>query len=76
MKKRLESFTPKSILMLVLTLLLAVPSWIFAQNAEIPEKINNKSFDPATLMWYESPADSLGGSPSGWERSARRHGFW
>lgn len=35
-------------------LFLLIPTIIFSQS--IPEKIQNKSFDPATLMWYKSPA--------------------
>lgn len=29
---------------------------LFAQQTTMPEKISNKTFNPATLMWYEAPA--------------------
>jgi len=29
---------------------------VLAQQTGIPEKINNRTFNPATLMWYDAPA--------------------
>jgi alpha-L-fucosidase 2 len=31
---------------------------VFAQNISLPSAINQKQIDPATLMWYESPAEN------------------
>jgi len=39
-----------------LALILLIPSGMFGQDVNIPLKIDNKSFDPATLLWYDSPA--------------------
>ncbi len=39
-----------------LFLLIVCTTNLFAQNPISSEKIDNKSFDPATLMWYETPA--------------------
>jgi len=35
----------------------AMPSMVVADAEEIPRKIDNRDFDPATLLWYEAPAD-------------------
>jgi alpha-L-fucosidase 2 len=29
---------------------------IFGQQSDLPKSIDNKSFDPATLLWYDTPA--------------------
>ena len=38
-------------------LVLLVSIRVIAQDAEIPGIIDNKDFNPATLLWYESPAE-------------------
>ncbi len=41
---------------LLLPALLGIHTLVFAQQTSIPEKINNRSFDPSTLLWYDAPA--------------------
>ena len=31
---------------------------VVAQEADTPAAIENKEFNPATLMWYETPAEN------------------
>ena len=38
------------------TLLIYSPNPLFCQVSNVPALIGNKEFDPATLLWYESPA--------------------
>jgi alpha-L-fucosidase 2 len=40
---------------ILLLLGISLQSMVLGQN--IPEKINDKEFDPANLLWYETPAD-------------------
>jgi hypothetical protein len=56
MKMRIIPFTPKSFLILALNLGIACSIFGIGQQADIPETIETTSFNPATLMWYESPA--------------------
>ena len=41
---------------LISTCLLVIPCALAAQTGAIPEKIDSKDFDPATLLWYQEPA--------------------
>ncbi|HNT22561.1 MAG TPA: glycoside hydrolase family 95 protein, partial [Saprospiraceae bacterium] len=41
---------------LLLPVLILFGSSLFAQQASIAEKINGKTFDPSTLLWYDTPA--------------------
>ncbi len=40
-----------------LTLSISISVPIIGQNVDIPDAIDNKDFNPATLLWYESPAE-------------------
>jgi len=44
-------------ILLISTCLLATPSVLLAQAEDIPLKIDNKQFDPATLLWHREPAE-------------------
>jgi len=41
---------------LISTCLLVVPCVLAAQTVAIPDKIDSKDFDPATLLWFQEPA--------------------
>ena len=41
---------------LISTCLLVIPCALAAQTGAIPDKIDSKDFDPATLLWYQEPA--------------------
>jgi len=41
---------------LISTCLLVFPGVLAAQTGAIPDKIDSKDFDPATLLWYQEPA--------------------
>lgn len=40
-----------------LLVLFLINNNLYAQDSFIPNKINNKSFNPSTLLWYTSPAE-------------------
>jgi len=42
----------------LLTLFFSFNVWVLGQDASMPEAIDNKDFNPATLLWYESPAEA------------------
>lgn len=39
-------------------IVLLVSIRVFGQDAAMPVAIDNKGFNPATLLWYESPAEA------------------
>ncbi len=47
-----------NILIYPVLLALSVSSYVPGQDALLPESIDNQSFNPATILWYESPAES------------------
>lgn len=46
----------RNIIYLLLLVFTGFNAPVFAQSASIPEKINSRSFDPSTLLWYDAPA--------------------
>ena len=43
-------------ILLISTCLLATPCVLVAQTGSLPDRIDTKDFDPATLLWYQEPA--------------------
>ena len=39
------------------TLFLSFNAWLIGQNVSMSKAIDNKDFNPAALLWYESPAE-------------------
>ena len=39
-----------------ITIILQSANLLLAQTKDIPGKINNKTFNPSTLLWYDKPA--------------------
>jgi len=44
-------------ILLISTCLLVIPCVLAAQTGAIPDKIDSKDFDPATLLWHTEPAE-------------------
>ncbi len=56
MKIIIEVCVPQRWFMLISSVFILVSSHIFAQQTNIPEKIDTKTFNPSSLLWYDLSA--------------------
>ncbi len=49
-------FIMKRQIFIYITIILQSANLLLAQTKDIPEKINNRTFNPSTLLWYDKPA--------------------
>ena len=45
-----------SYILVISTCFLVTPSTLLAGPQDLPDRIDNNDFDPATLLWYKAPA--------------------
>lgn len=56
LKQEMNTLKQRTLTISIIILLL-VTSTTEVWSFQLPEKIDNKDFDPATFMWYTSPAE-------------------
>ena len=49
-------FIMKRQIFIYITIILQSTNLLLAQTKDIPEKINNRTFNPSTLLWYDKPS--------------------